>query len=104
VAALKTPATSPALERVFLWFGKAMVALAIGFVVLGFLMMSFFSCCGLDSAPWLNPRTSPYGPYVTIFLVWPAMGAACLLAQGLLSEIPSAFGWLRRRISRPWHG
>ncbi len=96
---MTTPTSSAVVERILLGLGRTIVGLAFGIVVLGALILSFFACCGWDGSTWVDPRVSPHGPYVTILLVWPAIGALCLLGQGLITEMANALGWIRKRLS-----
>src|SRR5712691_8348141 len=80
------------LERGIILFAKSMVALGFVAAVYGFLVTSFFYCCGTDGWEYANPNKSPLGAVVTVLLVWPVGGLLCLLLQDGLGEILQAVG------------
>ena len=84
-------------------FAKSMVAMAYVSVAYGVLVASFF-CCGIDAISFANPAKSPFGPLLTILVVWPVVGFVCLLLDGGLGELLSAVDKGARRIVRHFRG
>jgi hypothetical protein len=74
--------TARVIERTVILFAQAMVLLATAFVVYGLLVAVFFVCCGADAVSYFHPSRSPFGPVVTVVVVWPVVGLLCLALHG----------------------
>ncbi len=85
-------------RRFVVLLAKAMTALAYVAVAYGVFVVGFFACCGMDGLSLLNPWKSPFGPIVTVLVVWPAGGFVCLLLDGglefALATVDRGTKWL----------
>ena len=79
--------TERVIERAVILFAQAMIVLAAVFAGYGFLVAMFFYCCGADAVNYFHPSKSPFGPVVTLAVVWPAVGLLCLALQGGAREM-----------------
>ena len=70
-------------ERVIVLIGKSLAALALaGFAWSLLVAFAFVSSAGHGPWAWADPRSSSLGPWLTVLVVWPAMGALGFLLQG----------------------
>ena len=73
------------MERFVLLVGQAGMGIALA--GMGWLFLASFA--GLTSPgfwlwEWAHPQRSPMGPWGAVFIVWPAVGLAGLLVQGIV--------------------
>jgi len=89
-----------AVEQAVIWFAKAMVGLGIAVFVYGFLVVSFFFCCGPEFGRYLDPRRSPLGAAATVAALWPVVGFLCFALQGSPKDY---LDLVKRVAKRAWH-
>ena len=93
------------MERFVLLVGHAGMGIAL--IGIGWLFLAAFA--GLTSPgfwlwEWAHPQRSPMGAWGAVFIVWPAVGLAGLLVQGLVEGafhligkgLKGASKWVRR--------
>jgi hypothetical protein len=101
------PGHQGALER-RLEHGVVLLARVIGVVACGVavyagLVFFFFLCCGIDGSSYVHPGRSPFGPAMTVLLVWPAIGLLCVASEALFEAGAKAVARLVRRALHAWH-
>jgi hypothetical protein len=89
------------VERMLIRGGKALVVVLIGGAVWGVLALSFFLCRGFDGCALADARLSRLGSVITIGLVWPALGLACLIGGVVVQALPEL---VARVFGRLWIG
>jgi hypothetical protein len=72
-----------AVERAVILVVKAF---ATGLGVYLVLVAFFFMCCGTGIFSYTDPARSPFGPIVTIVVVWPVAGLLCVVGGDALGE------------------
>jgi len=75
------------LERIVIGISKGFIAFVAVAGVWAFLTLYFFASWGVGLSSYLDPAASPVGYWPTIVLVWPAMGALCILGEGIFDGI-----------------